>query len=59
MKNANNNWTMWADGSHFAAEDEELVTNAVETVLNLSPYLCLKIFADRPTANGNAQRSIT
>jgi hypothetical protein len=40
-------------------EDEELVTNAVETVLNLSPYLCLKIFADRPTANGNAQRSIT
>jgi hypothetical protein len=59
MKNANNIWVILAGGSHFAAEDEELVTNAVETVLNLSPYLCLKIFADRPTANGNAQRSIT
>nr|XP_024396865.1 armadillo repeat-containing protein LFR-like isoform X2 [Physcomitrium patens]PNR38871.1 hypothetical protein PHYPA_019149 [Physcomitrium patens] len=30
-------------------EDEELVTNSTETLLNLAPFLCLKIF----TNNGN------
>eukprot|EP00249_Psilotum_nudum_P006935 c20169_g1_i1 orf=230-1501(+) len=33
----------------YSTEDEELVTNAVETIVNLSPYLNLRLFSEKPS----------
>lgn len=34
-------------------EDEELVTNSIETLLNLAPFLCFKIFANNGSSKGS------
>ncbi|KAJ7528070.1 hypothetical protein O6H91_16G082300 [Diphasiastrum complanatum] len=38
-------------------EDEELVTNAIETMVNLAPYLCLRVFSEQ--SSGATQGRIT
>jgi large subunit ribosomal protein L18e len=34
-------------------EDEELVTNSIETLLNLAPFLCFKIFSNNGSSKGS------
>jgi hypothetical protein len=34
-------------------EDEELVTNAIETLLNLAPFLCFKVFTNNGSSKGS------